>query len=47
MPDNRRMATHAPDDPTRPTRIKGRGAASNREGRFEELPICHACRNQA
>ncbi len=37
MPDNRRMATHAPDDPTRPTRIKGRGAASNREGRFEAL----------
>ena len=29
------MATHDPDDLTRPTRIKGRGAGSNREGRFE------------
>jgi len=31
------MRTHDPDDLTRPTRIKGRGAASNREGRFEAL----------
>jgi DNA repair photolyase len=31
------MAKHDPDDLTRPTRIKGRGAGSNREGRFEAL----------
>ena len=31
------MATHDPNDLTRPTRIKGRGAGSNREGRFEAL----------
>ncbi|MBN8480788.1 MAG: PA0069 family radical SAM protein [Xanthomonadales bacterium] len=31
------MATREPDDLTHPTRIKGRGAASNREGRFEAL----------
>ena len=31
------MARHDPDDLTRPTRIKGRGAGSNREGRFEAL----------
>ena len=29
------MAIRNPDDLTRPARIKGRGAASNREGRFE------------
>ena len=31
------MATHDSDDLNRPVRIKGRGAASNREGRFESL----------
>ncbi len=31
------MARHDPDDLTRPTRIKGRGAGSNREGRFESV----------
>ncbi|SFN33773.1 hypothetical protein SAMN05216289_11553 [Dokdonella immobilis] len=31
------MAKHDPDDLTRPTQIKGRGAGSNREGRFEAL----------
>jgi hypothetical protein len=31
------MARHDPEDLTRPTRIKGRGAGSNREGRFEAL----------
>jgi DNA repair photolyase len=31
------MTKHDPDDLTRPTRIKGRGAGSNREGRFEAL----------
>ncbi|SFN33868.1 PA0069 family radical SAM protein [Dokdonella immobilis] len=31
------MARHDPEDLNRPTRIKGRGAGSNREGRFEEL----------
>lgn len=31
------MAKHDHDDLTRPTRIKGRGAGSNREGRFEAL----------
>ena len=31
------MAPQDPDDLTRPSRIKGRGAASNREGRFESL----------
>ena len=31
------MASQHPDDLTRPSRIKGRGAASNREGRFEAL----------
>ena len=31
------MASHSPDNLTRETRIKGRGAASNREGRFEAL----------
>lgn len=31
------MATHDPDDLTRPIRIKGRGAASNPNGRFENL----------
>ncbi|HNR90994.1 MAG TPA: PA0069 family radical SAM protein [Dokdonella sp.] len=31
------MSAHDPDDLTRPTRIKGRGAASNREGRFEAI----------
>ncbi|MGB0134404.1 PA0069 family radical SAM protein [Dokdonella sp.] len=31
------MARNDPDDLTRPTRIKGRGAGSNREGRFESL----------
>ncbi|MFZ1798216.1 MAG: PA0069 family radical SAM protein [Dokdonella sp.] len=37
MPHTGSMATHDPDDLTRPTRIKGRGAGSNREGRFEAL----------
>ena len=37
MTDNRRMAAHDPDNLDRPTRIKGRGAGSNREGRFEAL----------
>jgi DNA repair photolyase len=31
------MIAHDPNDMTRTTRIKGRGAASNREGRFEAL----------
>ena len=31
------MTSSNPDDLTLPTRIKGRGAASNREGRFEAL----------
>ncbi len=31
------MPKDHPDDLTRPTRIKGRGAGSNREGRFEGL----------
>ncbi len=31
------MSAHDPDDLTRPTRIKGRGAGSNREGRFEAI----------
>ena len=31
------MARHDPEDLNRPTRIKGRGAGSNREGRFEAL----------
>ena len=31
------MAPQDPDDLTRPSRIKGRGAASNRKGRFESL----------
>ena len=31
------MSAHDPDDLTRPARIKGRGAGSNREGRFEAI----------
>ncbi len=31
------MPAHDPHDLTRPARIKGRGAASNREGRFEAI----------
>lgn len=31
------MSAHVPDDLTRAVRIKGRGAASNREGRFEAI----------
>ena len=34
---NQHMAVHDTDNLNRPTRIKGRGAASNREGRFETL----------
>jgi len=31
------MSAHSPDDLNRPARIKGRGAGSNHEGRFEAL----------
>jgi DNA repair photolyase len=37
MADNPRMATRDPYDLRRPARTKGRGAGSNREGRFEAI----------